>query len=151
MRLFFIIITFALVVGIASCTHSHNLRHRIARESPHREQLRRDRTAITTSKVLEGYASYYGKEFHGKKTASGEVFDMYRLTAAHRTLPLGTICRVTNLDNHKSVIVKINDRGPFVEDRILDLSYGAARALDAISKGVIPVRIEVLQYPEEKK
>ncbi len=139
------------MVGIASCTHEHNLRRRIARESPQREQLRQDRTTITTRKVLEGYASYYGKEFHGKKTASGEVFDMYQFTAAHRTLPLGTICRVTNLKNHKSVVVKINDRGPFVKDRILDLSYGAARALGAISQGVIPVRIEVLQYPEEKK
>lgn len=122
----------------------------MASESIHREDLRKNRDAEARHDVFEGYASYYGKEFHGKKTASGEIFDMYQLTAAHRTLPLGTICRVTNLDNHKSVIVKINDRGPFVEGRILDLSYGAAKALGGLSRGVIPVRIEVLKYPDNR-
>ncbi len=122
----------------------------MARQGVHREDLRKNRNAEASHDVFEGYASYYGKEFHGKKTASGEIFDMYQLTAAHRTLPLGTICRVTNLDNQKSVIVKINDRGPFVEGRILDLSYGAAKALGGLSKGIIPVRIEVIKYPDER-
>jgi rare lipoprotein A len=76
---------------------------------------------------LEGICSYYGPKFHGKRTASGEKFDMYQMTAAHKTLPFATRIKVINLDNGKSVIVKINDRGPFVEGRILDLSYAAAK------------------------
>ncbi|OPX33970.1 hypothetical protein B1H10_04650 [candidate division KSB1 bacterium 4484_188] len=86
---------------------------------------------------FRGTASFYGAKFHGQKTASGEIFDMNKLTAAHRTLPFGTVCRVTNLANKKSVIVKINDRGPFVPGRVLDLSRGAAQALGAIPQGVI--------------
>jgi rare lipoprotein A len=76
-----------------------------------------------------GIASFYGKEFHGRKTASGETYDMYKLTAAHRTLPFGTRVRVINLLNDKSVVVRINDRGPFKRERIIDLSFEAARRL----------------------
>ena len=97
--------------------------------------------------TIFGKASYYADKFHGKKTANGEIFDMNGLTAAHKTLPFGTICRVTNLENQKQVIVKINDRGPFIEGRILDLSKGAAKALDAIQIGVIEVKIEILNIP----
>jgi len=100
--------------------------------------------------VVEGTASYYADEFHGRKTASGEIFDMYALTAAHKTFPLGTIARVTNLRNNREVIVKINDRGPFVEGRILDLSYGAAEKLDFIIDGLTEVRIEVLEWGDSK-
>jgi len=75
-----------------------------------------------------GMAAWYGKELHGKQTANGDVFDMYGLSAAHRTLPLGTLVRVTNLDNFKSIIVRINDRGPFLKSRFLDLSYEIGRA-----------------------
>jgi rare lipoprotein A len=89
-------------------------------------------------------AAWYGKELHGKKTASGEVFDMYGLSAAHRTLPLGTAIRVTNLDNSRSVSVKINDRGPFVKSRGLDLSYGAAKELGFVEQGTARVMIESL-------
>jgi rare lipoprotein A (peptidoglycan hydrolase) len=96
-----------------------------------------------------GMASYYGSEFHGRSTSSGETFDMHALTAAHQTLPLGTIIRVTHLGNHKSVVVKVNDRGPFVGDRILDLSYGAARQLGMIQEGVARVRIDILQLGED--
>ncbi|MBN1355204.1 septal ring lytic transglycosylase RlpA family protein [bacterium] len=91
-----------------------------------------------------GTASWYGKEFHGRKTASGERFNMYDLTAAHRTLPFGTKVRVTNLDNNRSVVVTINDRGPFVKNRIIDLSYGAARKLGFVKQGLARVRIQLL-------
>jgi rare lipoprotein A len=92
-----------------------------------------------------GVAAWYGKDFHGKKTASGETFDMNALSAAHRTLPLGTMIRVTNLDNFKSIKVRINDRGPFVKNRILDLSLAAARELDFIAQGTARVKLETLQ------
>lgn len=93
----------------------------------------------------EGLASWYGPEFHGKPTSSREIFNMHDLTAAHPTLPFGTYVMVTNLDNGQTVIVRINDRGPFVPGRIIDLSYAAARLLGAIGPGVIPVRLEVLK------
>jgi len=95
--------------------------------------------------VQTGMASWYGPDFHGKTTSSKEVYDMHDLTAAHRSLPFGTYVMVTNLDNRKSIIVRINDRGPFVEGRIIDLSYAAAKTLDMVGPGVIPVRIEVLE------
>jgi rare lipoprotein A len=95
--------------------------------------------------IQTGIASWYGEEFHGKSTSSKEVYDMNDLTAAHNTLPLGTYVMVTNLDNGKSIAVRINDRGPFVKNRIIDLSYAAARALDMIGPGTAPVRIEVLR------
>lgn len=91
-----------------------------------------------------GIASYYGREFHGKRTASGEIYNMRKCTAAHRTLPFGSIVRVTNLSNGRSVKMRINDRGPFVKGRIIDLSYGAARKLRTIGSGVTKVRIDVL-------
>jgi rare lipoprotein A len=92
-----------------------------------------------------GTASWYGRDLHGRKTASGEVFDMNGLSAAHRTLPLGTVIRVTNLDNYKSVKVSVIDRGPLVRDRILDLSYGAARELGFAAQGIARVKIETLE------
>jgi rare lipoprotein A len=91
-----------------------------------------------------GTAAWYGGEFQGRKTESGEVLDMHALSAAHRTLPLGTAIRVTNLDSFKSVTVKINDRGPFMKSRILDLSYGAARELGFVAQGTVRVTIETL-------
>ncbi|HEX9021389.1 MAG TPA: septal ring lytic transglycosylase RlpA family protein [Nitrospirota bacterium] len=92
-----------------------------------------------------GTASWYGKELDGKKTASGETFDMNALTAAHRLLPFGTIIRVTNLDNSKSVEVRITDRGPFIRSRVLELSYGAAKELGFVSQGTARVAIEVVK------
>jgi rare lipoprotein A len=92
-----------------------------------------------------GMASWYGKELHGKQTANGDVFDMYGLSAAHRTLPLGTLVRVTNLDNFKSITVRINDRGPFLKSRFLDLSYGAAKELGFVSQGTARVKIETVE------
>jgi rare lipoprotein A len=91
-----------------------------------------------------GEASWYGRQHHGKRTASGETYDMHKLTAAHRTLPLGTRVLVTNLENDRTVEVRINDRGPFVAGRMLDLSYAAAQRLGAVGAGVISVRLNVL-------
>ncbi len=104
----------------------------------------------SSSEVQEGLASYYADKFHGRKTASGEIFDMHKLTAAHRTLPFGTKVKVTNLANDKSVIVRINDRGPFKLVRITDLSYGAAKEIDMIKSGTAKVRLEVLEMGEGK-
>ena len=95
--------------------------------------------------VESGMASWYGPDFHGKPTSSQEIYDMYDMTAAHQTLPFGTHVVVTNLNNNKAVTVRINDRGPFVKGRIIDLSYAAARVLDMVGPGVAPVRIEVLK------
>jgi rare lipoprotein A len=89
-----------------------------------------------------GIASWYGPGFHGNRTSSGEVYDQYDLTAAHQTLPLGTTVSVTNLNNGRQVEVRVNDRGPFAKDRIIDLSYAAARNLDMIGPGTAPVRVE---------
>ena len=94
-----------------------------------------------------GMASFYGDAFEGKQTASGEPYKASELTAAHRTLAFGTRVRVTNLANDRSVIVRVNDRGPFVKERIIDLSKAAAAKLDYIDKGVTRVRIEVLDKP----
>lgn len=91
-----------------------------------------------------GKASWYGKDFHGKKTANGYIYNMYGVSAAHKTLPLGTQVRVTNLENNRSVVLVINDRGPFVHGRILDLSYGAAQKLDTVERGVAKVRITAI-------
>jgi rare lipoprotein A len=92
-----------------------------------------------------GVASYYGKAFHGRKTANGETFNMYKLTAAHRVLPLGTRVKVTNLSNGRWVEVKVNDRGPFIEGRILDLSFAAALELEMVKAGTARVMIELLE------
>lgn len=93
----------------------------------------------------KGLASWYGKAHHGQLTASGERFDMHALTAAHRTLPFGTVVRVTNLKSGKSVNVRINDRGPFHRDRIIDLSYEAARKLGFVRRGAARVKITVIE------
>ncbi|HTG29782.1 MAG TPA: septal ring lytic transglycosylase RlpA family protein [Methylomirabilota bacterium] len=91
-----------------------------------------------------GEASWYGVPFHGRQASNGEIYDMNKLTAAHRTLPFETMVRVTNERNGKSTVVRITDRGPFVNNRIIDLSYAAAREIDSIGPGVVPVRLEVL-------
>ena len=103
---------------------------------------------VTPSPELEvGTASWYGPGFHGRQTSSGERYDSYELTAAHRKLPLGTRARVTNLDNGRRIHVRINDRGPYVDGRIIDLSYAAARRLSLITPGTGRVSIEPLSVP----
>ena len=100
--------------------------------------------------VQEGVSSWYGKEFDGRPTSSGEIFDMHALTAAHRTLPLGTTIQVTNLDNGREAVLKVNDRGPFIAGRILDCSYGAAKKLGFAGAGLARVRIEVIKPGRER-
>ena len=92
----------------------------------------------------KGVASWYGKKFHGRRTSSGEIYDMFKMTAAHPTLPLPTYVRVTNLDTKKRIIVKVNDRGPFLHGRIIDLSYAAAHKLGIARKGTGRVRIKAI-------
>jgi len=96
-----------------------------------------------------GNASWYGRKFHGRLTSSGEPFDMYQLTAAHRTLPIPTYARITNLDNGRTTVVRINDRGPFHDNRIIDLSYAAAVKLGFAAVGTARVRVEVLEPGED--
>tara|TARA_B100001996_G_C18672199_1_gene597109 strand:- start:4691 stop:5008 length:318 start_codon:yes stop_codon:yes gene_type:complete len=99
---------------------------------------------------MKGVSSFYAEDFHGKLTANGEVYDMYGLTAAHKTLPLNTIIRVTNITNNKSLILRINDRGPYVKGRILDCSYGAAKKLGFVNDGTAEVKIEVIEWGDDK-
>jgi rare lipoprotein A len=94
--------------------------------------------------IEEGNASWYGEPFHGRRASNGEIYDMYKLTAAHRTLPFETMVRVTNLSNGKFTVVRITDRGPFIENRVIDLSLAAAREIDSVGPGVVPVRVEIL-------
>ena len=94
--------------------------------------------------IEEGNASWYGAPFHGRRASNGEIYDMNKMTAAHRTMAFGTMVKVTNLTNGKSAVVRITDRGPFVDNRIIDLSMAAAKALESIGPGVVPVRLEVI-------
>lgn len=96
----------------------------------------------------EGLASWYGHPYHGRRTSSGEVYDMYQLSAAHREIPLGSWVEVTNLSNGRSLTVRINDRGPFVDGRIIDLSYASGTLLGVIGPGVVPVRVRLAQAPQ---
>jgi rare lipoprotein A len=96
--------------------------------------------------VEEGMASWYGEEFHGGTTSNGEIYDMHAMTAAHKTLPLGIYVRVRNRSNDREIVVRINDRGPFVKERVIDLSMAAAKKLGIIDGGTAPVRIEALGY-----
>ena len=106
-------------------------------------------TRVKRTKPFDvGTASWYGAYFEGRPTASGEPYDMYELTAAHRTLRLGTWVKVTNLRNHRWVLVRINDRGPVPTDRIIDLSYGAARILKMSGRGLAKVRLDIVETPE---
>ena len=98
--------------------------------------------------VEEGVASWYGGHFHGRKTSNGETYDMHAPTAAHKTLPMNVYVRVTNLANGRQSVVRINDRGPFVKGRVIDLSYLTAKELDVVGPGTAPVRIEALGYGE---
>ena len=122
------------------------------RISPARPQPPKPATKSTHVKRTHPYevgtASWYGSYFEGKETASGEPFNMYDLTAAHPTLPLGTYVKVTNLRNGRSVVVRVNDRGPVVDGRIIDLSYEAARVLHLENQGIQQVRLDLVPQPE---
>ncbi|MGA1207208.1 MAG: septal ring lytic transglycosylase RlpA family protein [Litorivicinaceae bacterium] len=106
-------------------------------------------TPYRVGQVETGIGSWYGRKFHGQLTSSGEPYDMFQLTAAHKTMPIPAWVRVTNLDNQRSVVLRVNDRGPFVGDRMLDLSWAAAERLGYATKGTAPLRMEVLVVPEE--
>jgi len=101
-------------------------------------------------KSYTGYASWYGDKFHGRKTSNGETYDMYGISAAHRSLPFNSMVEVTNLGNGKKVVVRINDRGPFVKGRILDLSYGAAKKIDSVNSGVVKVKLKVIYVGDQE-
>jgi rare lipoprotein A len=101
--------------------------------------------------IEEGIASWYGKKFHGRLTSNGEIFDMYKISAAHKTLPINTSLKVTNLLNNKIIVVRVNDRGPFVSGRIIDLSFKAAEMLDIVVDGTAKVKIEAVQVVTENK
>ncbi|GBD39119.1 Endolytic peptidoglycan transglycosylase RlpA [bacterium HR37] len=122
----------------------------LPKKSIQKDSLYKKEGYITEGYSQVGIASWYGIEEHNRQAASGERFSMHAYTAAHKTLPLGTMVRVTNLENGKDVIVKINDRGPFVEGRIIDLSYAAAKAIDMIRDGTVKVKIEVISSPQRE-
>lgn len=105
---------------------------------------------IKTNNYISGICSYYGQKFQGKKTANGEIFDMYKLTAAHKSLPFGTLLKVTNLRNSRTVVVRINDRGPFVMGRELDISYAAAKNIGLLSTGTTKFSAEIIYIPKKK-
>ena len=121
-------------------------RKEVKKETPKEERtIPETRIEKMESKGVQyGVASWYGGEFHGRPTSSGEVYDMNQLTCAHNTLPLGTTVMVTNLENGRSLELKVNDRGPFVKERIIDVSYAAAQMLGMWGKGTAPVKVEVV-------
>jgi rare lipoprotein A len=133
-----------LIVGLGAAQAPNTSEASSAPTSPIRTKPE-DRQHAKAKPYQVGTASWYGEYFDGKPTASGEDYDMYDMTAAHPTLPLGSYVRVTNLRNGRAVIVKVNDRGPIVQGRIIDLSYGAARVLEFESRGIQKVRLDVVK------
>ncbi len=135
---------FAAALGLSACTAS-SPRYTTSGDV-------RVETGGSYSAREEGMASYYADEFNGRKTSNGEVFDMNKLTAAHKALPFNSVVKVTNLDNGMSVIVRINDRGPFVAGRIIDLSLSGAKAIGMIGTGTARVSLEVIEFgPDSSK
>ena len=142
-----IIISLSGVILVVNCSNSP----RYTTGSRNRSKpVKKVKSTAKSKKILKGVSSYYGEDFHGKLTANGEVYDMYGLTAAHKTLPLNTIVRVTNMENEKSLILRINDRGPYVKGRMLDCSYGAALKLGFIGNGTTKVKVEVIELGDDK-
>lgn len=144
-----------IILVLCSCTSSprYNVGGPINKKSSDSQNIKTNRKKVRKKKhpkILVGISSFYAEDFHGKLTANGEIYDMYGLTAAHKTLPLNTIVRVTNLVNNKSLILRINDRGPYIKGRILDCSYGAAKKLDFISQGTANVKVEVIEWGDNK-
>jgi len=126
-----------IMLSLIGCASSN----KIARFDPVITQ----KEPIAVGDIQYGVSSYYAEKFHGKRTANGEIYDMYEISGAHKTLPLNSIVKVTNLENNKILVIKINDRGPFIKNRIFDCSYGAAVKLGFISKGTATVKVEVLE------
>jgi rare lipoprotein A len=132
-----------LIVGLGAAQGPNNSEASSAPTSPFTPEVQKKAPKAKPYQI--GTASWYGEYFDGKPTASGEDYDMYDMTAAHPTLPLGSYVRVTNLRNGKAVIVKVNDRGPIVQGRIIDLSYGAARVLQFEHRGIQKVRLDLVK------
>lgn len=143
------LITIMLLILLSACS-SQSIYQTQGVKKPEGRKLygspQEDKQAIVQQKgkILYMVTSYYGEQFHGKYTSNGEIFDMYKLTCAHKELPFGTRLRVTNEDNGKSVIVRVNDRGPFIYGRDLDLSYAAAVEVGLIEAGVKSMKVEIL-------
>ena len=131
-------------IGIAGCRHK-----RSARVPPAPSAVPKGGIPVPIGHTETGVASWYGHPYHGRAAANGEIYDMEKMTAAHRTLPFNTWVRVYDLDNNKSTEVRIIDRGPFVDGRIIDLSHAAAREIEMVGPGVAKVRIEVIRTPPE--
>ena len=142
-----IIISLSGVILVVNCSNSPRYTTGSRNSS---KPVKKEKSTAKSKKILKGVSSYYGEDFHGKLTANGEVYDMYGLTAAHKTLPLNTIVRVTNMENEKSLILRINDRGPYVKGRMLDCSYGAALKLGFIGNGTTKVKVEVIELGDDK-
>ena len=131
-------LTVAAVLGLVFVAGCHH------RPSTPRPPAGVPRPVVPGHWTEKGLASWYGRPFHGRRAADGEIYNMYKLVAAHRTLPFNSLVRVTDLQNGRQVVVRIVDRGPFVKDRIIDLSFGAARALDMVGPGVASVRLQLI-------
>jgi rare lipoprotein A len=151
--IFFLLLSAVLLIvsGCASAPRFTSSGSRFENKKPSRfENLDRYKDEVSLETVT-GVASYYADKYNGLITYNGEVYDMYGLSAAHPAYPMGTVVRVTNLSNDKSVIIKINDRMPFRPDRIIDLSLGAAMELDMVTVGITEVKVEVLEWGTGKK
>jgi rare lipoprotein A len=133
------------LIALAGCGHK-----KVKVQAPPTTSI--PQTSRISNNELEGIASYYAEPYHGRRTANGEVFDTYEaMTAAHRTLPFNTLVRVTNKNNGREVDVRINDRGPFIDGRVIDLSLRAAREIDMVRAGVVPVKLKILKEAEAAK
>lgn len=152
MRTVYLLVTglLAALIAAAACGPSAKASTQARAEPIERRTRRPAEDRRTHGDVQHGKGTWYGKDWHGKPTASGERFDRWSMTAAHRTLPMGSIVRVTNEKNGRSVKVRINNRGPYGKGRIIDVSEAAARKLDMIDAGVVPVTIEVVSTPPKK-
>ncbi|MFC1565985.1 septal ring lytic transglycosylase RlpA family protein [Candidatus Neomarinimicrobiota bacterium] len=126
-----------IILGFISCASSNKV------DSP--DMVIKQKEPIAVGDIQYGVSSYYAEKFHGRRTANGEIYDMYGISGAHQTLPLNSIVKVTNLENNKELVMKVNDRGPFIKNRIFDCSYGAAVKLEFISNGSAIVKVEVLE------
>jgi len=133
----FLISCLLIILGLVSCASSNKI---VSSESAYKQK-----EPEAVGEIQYGVSSYYADKFHGRRTANGEIYNMYGISGAHQTLPLNSIVKVTNLENNKNLIIRVNDRGPFIKDRIFDCSYGAAVKLSFISKGTAIVKVEVLE------
>jgi rare lipoprotein A len=144
MNKLFLLLTVLSLIALSSCSSTKRF------TDDNESTSQQNRFNNPSTEIITGIASYYGKEFQGNKTASGEVFNMYANSAAHKTYPLGTEVRITNLKNNKSVVLKINDRMPIYNNRLIDVSFGAAKELDMLNAGLVKVKVEVLKWGTDK-